>query len=79
MEPGCQLSAAVRDAVEFAIDAIVLELNFLGRNIERKACRATPVSGGRVIALCRSGSKEVAICIGLLQSRLERARLQPRR
>ena len=36
MEPGCELSAAVREAVQPAIDAIVLELKFLGCNVEEK-------------------------------------------
>ncbi len=36
MEPGCELSASVRDAVQPAIDAIVLELKFLGCNVEKK-------------------------------------------
>lgn len=37
MEPGCRLSAAVRDAVDSAIGAIVLELKFLGRQVEKRA------------------------------------------
>ncbi len=36
LEPGCQMSAAVRDAVDSAVDAIVLELKFLGRDVESK-------------------------------------------
>jgi len=37
LEPGCQLSPAVREAVESAIEAIVLELRFLGCSVEKKA------------------------------------------
>jgi len=36
LEPGCQLSPAVRDAVDSAIEAIVLELKFLGCFVEKK-------------------------------------------
>ena len=36
MEPGCELSPAVRDAVETAIEAIVPELKFLERDVEPK-------------------------------------------
>ena len=36
MEPGCELSTGVRDAVQPAIDAIVLELKFLGCSVEKK-------------------------------------------
>ena len=37
LEPGCQLSPAVRNAVEPAIEAIILELKFLGRQVETKS------------------------------------------
>jgi len=36
MEPGCQLSPAVREAVETAIESIVLELKFLECDVEEK-------------------------------------------
>lgn len=36
VEPGCRLSDAVREAVEPAIDAIVLELKFLGCSVKEK-------------------------------------------
>lgn len=36
-EPGCHLSPAVREAVESAIEEIVLELKFLGCRVERKS------------------------------------------
>ena len=40
LEPGCQLSPAVRAAVEPAIEAIVLELKFLGCQVERRTTTA---------------------------------------
>ncbi|HVN17938.1 MAG TPA: hydrogenase maturation protease [Dongiaceae bacterium] len=39
VEPSCRMSPAARDAVESAIEAVFLELEFLGCSVEKKAIR----------------------------------------